>query len=249
MRSSGFRNDQFFRSESDIYTADEKDRIWLDLVSPSEVTSTTLVAYVEGATNQDDRLYDASTIGGMGKNLYSVDADKEYIIQGRQYPLDINDQVPLGMSIEEQGEYAIAIHGIEGIFNDDTQYIFIEDVLLGVIHDLKAAPYFFTMSDLGDYNDRFILRYTDDTLGLNDVNNPQGLTIIAPGSEFVKISSQFELIDSVIMYDLYGRALIDEQNINDSVFIINEDIFSDGAYIIKVTLQNGKQKVQKIVLK
>ncbi|OUR92680.1 hypothetical protein A9Q87_06480 [Flavobacteriales bacterium 34_180_T64] len=249
MRSSAHENDQFFRSDSNNTVVIQKDRIWLDLVSPSEVTSTTLVAYVAEATNQDDRLYDASTIGGPGKNLYSVLGDEEYIIQGRQHPLDINDQVPLGMSIEELGEYAIAIHGIDGVFTDGNQNIYIEDLLLGVTHDIKAAPYFFTTNTLGDYNDRFVLRYTDATLGLNDVNNPQGLTIIAPNGAYVKINSQNEMIDSVILYDLLGRVLVDKREVNDFEFIIDQNAFSNGAYIVKATLTNGKQKIQKIVLK
>ncbi|OUR92679.1 hypothetical protein A9Q87_06475 [Flavobacteriales bacterium 34_180_T64] len=249
MRSSAHENDQFFRSDNDNTSVIHKDRIWLDLVSPEGITSTTLVAYVEGATNQDDRLYDASTIGGTGKNLYSVLANEEYIIQGRQHPLDSNDQVPLGMSIEELGEYTIAINTIEGIFTDDNQNIYIEDLLQGVTHDIKAAPYFFTMNTLGDYNDRFVLRYTDATLGLNDVNNPQGLTIIAPNGEYVKVNSQNEMIDAVFMYDLLGRVLVDKKDVNDFEFIISQNAFSNGTYIVKATLKNGKRKIQKIILK
>ncbi|MBR9913865.1 MAG: T9SS type A sorting domain-containing protein [Algicola sp.] len=250
MRSSTYGNDQFFRTNSDYNstTTIPKDRIWLDLISPSEITSTTLVAYVQGATNSDDRLYDASTIGGTGKSLYSLIGNEPYIIQGRSYPLDVYDQVPIGMLIEEPGNHTIAIHGLDGLFASD-QNVYLEDLELNIIHDLKNAPYTFTETILGNLDDRFILRYTDDTLGLSEFENSALITIMAPKGAFIKVQSNRDLIDRVIVYDLFGRVLIDKAAINAHELTLNRLNFSDGAYIVKAILSNQKQKIQKVVIK
>ena len=57
MRSSAYGNNQFYRN-SDSNT-NEKSRIWLDYISPNGGTNTTLIAYVVGATNDADRMFDA----------------------------------------------------------------------------------------------------------------------------------------------------------------------------------------------
>ena len=249
MRSSSNRNDQFFRTSSDNSNNDlQRDRIWLDLISPTEKTSTTLIAYVEGATYSYDRLFDASTIGGSGKNLYSLLNDEHLVIQGRVSPFEINDQVPIGLLADELGIYTIAIHGVDGLFLDD-QNIYIEDLELNIIHDLKNAPYVFTIDDLGNYDERFILRYTDETLGLNEFTNNPDISIIAPKGEYIKINSTNEPIKNVIVYDLLGRVLLNLNDLNINEIILDNLNLSDGAYLVKAELYSTKQKIQKIVLK
>ena len=248
MRSSTFTNDQFFRTSNDYDVDAQKDRIWLDLVTPSENTSTTLVAYVEGATNEYDRLYDASTIGGTGKSLYSILGDEPLIIQGKNYPLDINDQVTLGMLIEEPGIHALAIHGLDGIFAND-QNIYIEDLELNIIHNLKISPYIFTETETGNIDDRFILRYTDETLEVNEFQNKPDITIISPKGKYVKVISNQKLLKTVTIYDLFGRVLKEVNNINQNEFVFEYLNLSDGAYIVKAVLNDNREKYQKIVLK
>ena len=75
------------------------------------------------------------------------------------------------------------------------------------------------------------------------------MSIITPNNDNVKVVSELELIDSVIVYDLLGRVLIDQKDINALEFTVNESQHSAGTYIVKVTLLNGKQKIQKVILK
>jgi len=251
MRSSANRNDQFFRTSnrpsdgSDL----ERHRIWLDLVTPSGNTNSTLVAYAEGATNQKDRLYDASIINSSGKNLYSMIDDKGYIIQGRTLPFDSNDEVPLGAIIDETGQYAIAIHGIDGLFETTNQDIFIEDLALGIIHNIKESPYFFTSTETGEFNDRFVLRFTDNSLTIDEFNANSGISIIAPNSDYVKVTSGNNAISDITVYDMLGRVLVDKKNVNTLEYIIDNISLSDGTLFVKVTLVNGQQKIKKVVVR
>ena len=49
-----------------------RHRIWLDLVSPTNETTRTLVAYVDGATLAKDRMFDAFTDYKSAQNFYSL---------------------------------------------------------------------------------------------------------------------------------------------------------------------------------
>ncbi len=163
-------------------------------------------------------------------------------------PFDQEDRVPLGITITENEIYQIAINTLDGLFENDTQSIYLEDTYTNTIHDLRATPYSFT-SEIGKFNDRFILRYTNDTLGLNGLELGTGLTIIAPNSDYIKVNSERSLIQSVTIYDLLGRVLFDNNSINQTEFILNNHNLSDGTYIVKATLASGQSKAQKIVLK
>ena len=242
---------QFFKNETKSNKTEdlERHRIWLDLVTPAGHTNTTLIAYAEGATIERDRRYDALIIGGYGKNLYSFIGDETYSIQGRSIPLDVNDVVPLGTYIDETGVHAIAINTIDGLFETTEQGIFIEDLDLGVIHNLKLEPYFFTASETGSVDDRFVIRYTDNSLSTEEYNLTSGIAIIAPNSDYIKVTSATNTIDNIIVYDILGRVLIDKKDVNANTFSIENNKLSAGALIVKATLVNGKQKIQKVVLK
>lgn len=242
---------QFFKngSKSNKTQELERHRIWLDLVTPNGDTNTALIAYAEGATNERDRRYDAPIIGGYGKNLYSLIGEDSYIIQGRSIPLDVNDTVSLGMFIDEIGVHAIAINEIDGLFKTTDQGVFIEDLELGTIHNLKLEPYFFTASETGIVEDRFVIRYTDNALSTEEFNLNSGLTIMAPNSDYIKVISSTNTIDNIIVYDMLGRVLIDIKDVNANEFNIENTNLSDGALIVKATLVDGRQKIQKVVLK
>lgn len=254
MRDRTHSNTEFYRTTnenentSDAETI-ERHRIWLDLIDQNETTSSILVGYIEGATQEKDRLYDAFTREINSLSIYSKIDDQRMIIQGRALPFDEYDQVPLGTVIPQAGEYTIAIGNVDGLFLDDNQNIFLEDTYTDIIHDLRAAPYTFTESEAIDYEDRFILRYIDDTLGLNELEIDSGLTIIAPNSSYIKVHSERSLIESVTVYDLLGRVLFEKNTINRNEFVLNNHNLSSGTYIVKAILENGQSKAQKIVLK
>jgi len=253
MRDRTYSNTAFYRTNNNPNTEDtnaiEKHRIWLNLVDQNGSTSSILVGYIQGATQEKDRLYDAFAREANNLSLYSKIDDQRMIIQGRALPFDDNDQVPLGAIIPQAGEYTIAISNVDGLFLNDEQSIYLEDTYSGVIHNLRAAPYTFTVTERIEYDDRFILRYTDQALGINDSQLALGLTIIAPKGDYIKVNSHLNVIESVTVYDLLGRVLINKTTIEDTEVVLNNHNLSAGAYIVKATLDNGKTKTQKIVLK
>lgn len=250
---STYDNSDFYRTDGSEYNANrnniERHRIWLDLLSPNDITNTLLVGYVQNATNDFDRLYDGYDFSsGDNSGFCSLVNTEALSIQGRSLPFLQEDTVPLGVIANETGSHTIAINTIDGLFISEGQNIYIEDTELNIIHDIRLSPYSFTI-DAGIHNDRFILRYTDETLGINQLDGNDGITISAPKSEYIKVTSEIGTINSVAIYDIVGRLIFKTKNINQAECILSETKLSDGAYIVKAELLNGKQKTQKLVIK
>ena len=259
MRYSGvspythYGNNQFFRTSSSSQNSnaeipEERHRIWLGLISPIENAYSTLVAYTEHATMQKDRMYDAETNLANAMNIYSMIDNSRMVIQGRSLPFNQEDQVPMGIITTTSGVHTIAITGVDGLFDNDSQNIYLEDLELNIIHDLREQPYTFTVEP-GQYDQRFVLRYTTNSLSVDEFNSLKGLTISAPNSDYIKISSTSEPIDSVVVFDLLGRNLLTQNNVNTNELILDTVSQSDGVLLVKVTLTNGQQKIQKVVLR
>jgi hypothetical protein len=246
MRNSVYGNNEFYR-DSDIpdQSTTNKHRIWLDFISASGETNTTLVAYVDGATNSEDRMYDAKNSKGNGLNLYSLIDDKSYIIQGRELPFTDSDVVPIGMNITESGIQTIAINSVEGLFENLTQAIFLEDVISGTIHNLSASPYMFT-SEPGIINNRFILRYTNSSLTTDEYNSLNGITVFDKNDTLV-VKSAYADIQSIQVFDILGRNLFANKSINVNRFIINSMVRNKSTLFLKIELTDGKQKIAKII--
>jgi len=250
---STYDNSDFYRTDGSAYSVSrnniERHRIWLDLLSPNDITNTILVGYVQNATNSFDRLFDGYDFSsGDNSGFYSLINDETLSIQGRALPFLKEDFVPLGIIANETGSHTIAINTIDGLFITQDQNIYIEDTALNIIHDIRISPYSFTI-DAGIRNDRFILRYTDETLDVNQLDDNEGISIMAPISEYIKVTSEIGTINSIAIYDIVGRVIFTTEDINQSEFILNQTRLSDGAYIVKVELYNGKQKIQKVVIK
>ena len=247
MRDKGYSNSQFYRNSNTLTTAPggdiERHRIWLDLVSPTNETTRTLVAYVEGATAEKDRMFDALTDYKSAQNFYSLIADQVMTIQGKGLPFVQEDRVPLGVKIPSNGIYKIAIATVDGLFSGN-QNIYLEDKVLGVIHDLRQNPYSFSVNS-GILNDRFVLRYTNETLGNEDFENNSDVLIFS--SDLINIQSFNQTIQSVTIHNVLGQLLVNELNVNSDKLEIKSLQKNKAPLIVQVTLENGKKIVKKLI--
>ena len=142
-------------------TVVERHRIWLNLTNAGGAFKQLLVGYVTGATNGFDKLYDGTTIDSNPYiDFYSINGGKNLTIQGRGLPFVITDEVPLGYKANIAGAFTISIDHVDGLFG--TQDIFLKDLTTGGIHNLKNGAYSFT-TEIGRFNDRFLLLYVDNT--------------------------------------------------------------------------------------
>ena len=213
------------------------------MVSPTNQTTRTLVAYVEGATEGKDRMFDALTDYKSAQNFYSLIDDQIMTIQGRGLPFNQEDRVPLGVKIPSNGIYKIAIATVDGLFSSN-QAIYLEDNALGIIHDLRQAPYTFTGTS-GIVNNRFVLRYTNETLGNDDFINNSDVLIFS--SDLINIQSFNQTIQSVTIHNVLGQLLVNELNVNSDKLEIKSLQKNKAPLIIQVTLENGKKIAKKLI--
>ena len=128
--------------------------------------------------------------------------------------------------------------------NNIDQTTYLEDKSLGVIHDLRQNPYSFTGTS-GILNDRFVLRYTNETLGNEDFENNSDVLIFS--SDLINIQSFNQTIQSVTIHNVLGQLLVNELNVNSDKLEIKSLQKNKAPLIVQVTLENGKKIVKKLI--
>ena len=95
-------------------------------------------------------------------------------------------------------------------------------------------------SENGKFDDRFILRYTNQTLSTPKEISNFGFNIMA-FNDYIKLSSGNNLINTVTLYDVFGSVLADYQGINALEYKLDFVSQSKGTLIVKATLYNGQR--------
>ncbi|MEH6534825.1 MAG: lamin tail domain-containing protein [Psychroserpens sp.] len=249
MRVTG-NNNQFFRNSN----ISEDNKLWLDLTSDNGVFNQILVAYVNGATNDDDGMYyDAHKNLSANANsvIYSFieSSDKKFAIQGKTpSSLTLEEVIPFGFHtiIEDPTIYSISIHQLEGDFLSGNT-IYLKDRLLNVVHNLSLNTYNFT-SEIGEFNDRFEIVFQPQALSVteNEVS-PNDVSIVELGDGDVKISvGNSHVIKHVDIIDALGRTIYKLKG-NNNVEVYNLSRLSQAIYMARVTLSNGQIITKKAV--
>jgi hypothetical protein len=251
MRNKAYTNSAFYRK------ANDKNRIWLDILDDKNASVRTLVGYIQGATLDKDRMFDAKVTVDSNMNIYSLIQNESQIIQARPLPFDKDDRVPLGVSIPLKagnttstlGTYKIAIAYVDGLFENKNQDIYIEDKVLDVIHDLRKDPYTFE-SVAGRFDNRFVLRYTNKnrSLGTAHFKDANNSVFVAVKEGQVKVISTVEAIKKVEVYDILGRGIYTKSNINVTELSIKDLILNRQTLVVKVLLENGQEITKKVIL-
>ena len=168
-------------------------------------------------------------------------------IQGRPLPFNSNDTVPLGVNLTASTPYTIAIGAVQGLFESESQPIYLEDLELGIVHNLRQAPYSFTASS-GRLDTRFVLRYTiGSALDNLDFENANNSVAVASSNGQISIQSTVENIKSIVIYDIVGREVFSGKEVNATQFAVSNVVLNQQALIVKISLENGQTVTKKIV--
>ncbi|MCD8518192.1 MAG: T9SS sorting signal type C domain-containing protein [Flavobacterium sp.] len=233
---------QFYRTSNEVTSVAEKHRIWLNLNDANVSYNQTLVGYMDGATTGFDNSIDGRILDDSKPMLYSVlNADK-LVIQGKGLPFTDEDIVPLGLKVLVPGNYSISLENVDGLFVN--QDVFVKDKYANVIHDIKQGAYSFTSQD-GTFEDRFELVYKNTTLGGEDIVNENALTVYTSSNGIVVNSS--EQITEVVVFDVLGRKLYQQNVVNQEEVIVTKIIKSNQALFVKTTLTNGQVITKKVI--
>ncbi|HSN48681.1 MAG TPA: T9SS type A sorting domain-containing protein [Flavobacterium sp.] len=242
MRVAG-KNSDFHKLRNSKKTAtEEKHRIWLNLTNNSGAFSQALIGYLTDATQGLDRGFDGESFGGNNVTFYSVIPEAKLSIQGRALPFDPSDLVSLGYKAAKKGNYSIRIDRIEGLLASEK--IFLEDKELGVTHDLKLKPYVFNTA-VGEFNNRFVLRYGGKTLGVDEniVSNKELKISYIQNDNTLVINNHAsnDAVEKVSLFNILGQSVSswkienqDQQNIHLPVRSMET-----GIYIAKLKTISG----------
>ena len=254
MRSKTFNNSQFFRNANPTVsntTTATKDRIWLNLYNTDNMFSQQLIAYIPNTTLDFDYGYDAKYKPlNTYLSFYSAidnDLESKYKIQSRS---DFNeyDTIVIGYSSAVSGSTSIAIDRVEGILEDATTNIFLQDNLLNITHDLKTGPYTFD-TNYGTFDNRFVLKYKNSLLSNNDFKVDGNLLKIGVSNNQINIYSTKENIKDIEIFDIIGRKIFENKQVNKKTYFINDISATNQVLIVKVYLENGEVFSNKIIAK
>jgi hypothetical protein len=248
-------NSQFFKNSTSKSNAIE-NKLWVNLTSDNGVFNQILVAYVDGASNEDDGLsYDAPrlSIADLPSALFTriEGSNKKFAIQGKaESSLDANETIKLGFktSIKVATLYNLSIAQLQGDFLTNNT-IYLKDNLLNKVHNLSASDYTFT-SEIGEFNERFVVMFSNQTLSTDElIADANALKIIDLDNNRVQftIANQSK-IKNVSIFDLLGRQLYQfkGQNSTETYTLPN---LKNSIYIAKVELSNGAIITKKAVKK
>lgn len=235
---------QFFRTTSATNSSNEVHRFWLNLNDDSDSYNQILIGYKEGATNGVDNLIDGKTLDTSNNTyIYSVINNDEYVIQGKGLPFDDTDIVALGFKAELSGNYNISLEATDGLFIN--QAVYLKDNYTNIIHDIKQSSYSFT-SQAGTFNDRFEIVYKNGTLDSNAFGY-ENQVLVYTQNNVITIKSEKENISSIVVFDVLGRTLFNNSNVNETNLTITSLEATNQALFFRVTLSNGQVINKKII--
>lgn len=225
------QENQFFR------TSNEKHRIWLDLkLQNGTPINQILIGYVWGATDIVDSPFDGRSFGNSGSYLYSIIENKDFVIQGKGLPFDINDNVPLGFVSTTAENYSISLRDVDGIFVN--QVVYIKDHLSGVTASISDVPYIFTSAE-GIFNARFEIVYLPNLTTNTPILDSNSVRVFNKNKQ-LQLASTKQLIEKVQVYDVMGRLLFAGNNYHRQTVDLENIPNRNQVLILKIQMENNQ---------
>jgi uncharacterized delta-60 repeat protein len=221
----------------------EKSRIWLNLSNEENAFKQLLIGYIEGATNGYDLSFDGESFNGNKYiDFYSFNEEKNWTIQGREFPFKDSDEVVLGYKTEINGKFMISIDHLDESLSG--QSVYIEDKDKMILHDLKNEPYVFS-TEKGIFNNRFVLKFSNKTLGNIEIVKDEKELIVYQKKGNLVVESKNSTIQKIQVYDSSGKLIL-EQDTNQNSMIISNLKQKNQFLVLKIKTENGL-KTKKIM--
>lgn len=245
-KESGYDNSQFFRnSESSLSQEEvEKNRLWLEIIHQNGKFNQAMVGYIQGATNDVDWGYDSKIRPSGDVKIYTLVGENKLAIQGKALPFNSNDSILLGLTTNLSGEFLLNLYQFDNFFVN--QEVYLMDKYTNTFHDIKNGMYAFT-SLSGTFDDRFELRFTNETLSLNPIFNTKNSILCYANDSDIVIKSKDIHIQSIMIFDGSGRLLFDKNKLGISEIIISDVTKNNQLLLVQVETEDGIKSTQKII--
>ena len=165
-------------------------------------------------------------------------------------PFDENDEIPLGYRVALDGTFTIKIGKTDGVLS--SQPVFLEDKLTNSVFNLKQGNYTFTTA-AGTFEDRFVLRYTDKTLSVDEVEVNDGIIALYSNNYktlIIRNNVKEATVNSVTLYNIAGQNIAnwDVKGREQSSIQIPIKNLPSEIYIVKIKTTKGEFS-KKIIIK
>ncbi|TDD75179.1 HYR domain-containing protein [Flavobacterium caseinilyticum] len=219
---------------------DTRSKIRLGFDSSKGMHRQLLVTADPNTTSGYDIGYDAPLFDIKTDDMYWIINNNAYVIQGINN-FDEDQIIPLGVVIGNKGSITIKMDELENIADDFRIFLF--DNLTESYHNIRKGP-LNIMLDIGEYKNRFSLRFKDKTLGIEEsILNNDIAVFYAKNSKTLFIQNNFPdvTVNNVTLYNILGQDLgnWDVQNQMQSSIQIPIKNLSSGVYIVKLNTTEG----------
>lgn len=223
---------KFFNKMAKNAKEDTNDRFWLQLTTPLQVANKILIAYKKEATNDFEIDYDAPHLIIGADSFYSILGEHKLAIQGRKYPLTVNEVIPLGASFYAPGNYTISLAEKEGIFANG-QAILIKDKTNNSLVNLQTEDYTFAVQTAGEIEDRFELLFMDKAQNSGNTDTAlQEVRVIDQADHYLVISKNEKILE-LYLSNALGNFNKKYTPKNKSILIPKSELPLPGVYFIK----------------
>jgi hypothetical protein len=222
----------------------EAHKFWLGLYDQQgEKMAQILLGYMEGATNGFDKQYDAERMGSSP--LYSLMDEGKMAIQARALPFNHADVILLGFVAKNTGSFRITLDDMTGLFAEG-QEILLKDKVANIVHNLSLGDYTFDANQ-GTYNHRFEIIYKKKPSFIKSLSSVNKIEINKI-NHYIEINSSIDKITSIQLYNISGRLLMDENNINKLNYSIQTTGFEPSIIVVRGFTETGETFNQKFII-
>lgn len=188
-------------------------KYWLQISNTLGNTKQTAVVHHPEGTPGYHVIHDSPAFNGNSTlNLFTL-ADNTRVSVNVTSPIQSTNEIPLGYNTTQAGNHTITFAHQENV--PATQDIYLLDQLGSVYHNIKESPYVFTTT-AGTFTDRFKIVFQNQTLSNPEINLPQW--VVFAKDKHLHIHSGADLLESVTVYDLHGRLLLEKKELNHQVY-------------------------------
>ena len=229
-----------------------KNRFWLNMRGDNGDFRQILIGFFDEATDHFDPLFDGPRMeNGNNTDFYSVltDNNRHFAIQGL-HTFNTDKTIPLGIEIVQEGNYSIEIDHTEGLFSQG-QAIYLVDHFTNTTHNLSNIGHYTFFTVVGNaINDRFEIRFTDNTTDLDELFLSSVAVYPNPSVGIFNISWRGDTKAQIQVSDVSGKIILLQKEIESEnrSYEMNLTNLVSGVYFVKLSV-NDKQVIKKIILK
>ncbi len=233
-------NSNFFRPSNtqtnDVTVEDTTPRIRLAYNSPIGFYRQIMTAFIPECTNGHNTAYDARMADLNNEDMYWETNGMPYVIDAR--PFNLDQQIPIGMTVVNNGVHSIAIDYTENFDGD----MYILDTDTGFTHNLRQSDFEVNL-DAGVYNNRFKLVFKPaSALGNEDMITESIKVYYAPNSNHIIIDNFDKLtLKSAKIYNAIGQLIkkVSKTELKKNKISVPFDVAS-GTYFVNIESTKGK---------